>query len=151
MFISLEITQASGVTLHYTLSLSTGKIAATTRGDEPLKFVVGDSDLLPAFENCLLGLKVGDRRRFDIACMDAYGPIQADLVQRLARDEFPPEIKLESGVVIGFELPSGEEVPGTVIEVAERDVMIDFSHPLAGHDLVFDVEILDVTSPSTTV
>ncbi len=65
----------------------------------------------------------------------------------MLRDEFPPEMGLEPGMVVGFTLPSGEEVAGTVLEVMEHEVTVDFSHPLAGRDLVWEVEILEVKPP----
>ena len=144
----MKIEKGSRVTLHYTLSLADGKVADSTKENEPLTIVLGESDLLPAFEHCLLGLQPGDKRRFEIPCMEAYGPSEVDNVHALLRDEFPPEMKLEAGLVIGFETPSGEEVPGTILEVSEKEVSVDFSHPLAGHDLVFDVEVVEVIPPS---
>ncbi len=143
----IKIKKGSRVTLYYTLSLADGKVADSTKENEPLTIVLGESDLLPAFEHRLLGLQAGDKRRFEIPCMEAYGPSEADNVHALPREEFPPDMKLEAGLVIGFETPSGEEVPGTILEVSEKDVSVDFSHPLAGHDLVFEVEILDVEPP----
>ncbi len=143
----MKIKKGSRVTLYYTLSLADGKVADTTKKNEPLTIVLGESDLIPAFEHRLLGLRAGDKRRFEVPCMEAYGPSEVDNVHALPREEFPPEMKLESGLVIGFETPSGEEVPGTILEVSEKEVAVDFSHPLAGHDLVFEVEILDVKPP----
>jgi FKBP-type peptidyl-prolyl cis-trans isomerase SlpA len=138
----------STVTLHYTLSLAaTGRVVETTRDRDPPRLVIGESDLLPAFERCLLGLDTGDVRRLEIASRDAYGEDDVADMQVMPRSDFPPDMKLEPGMVVGFSLPSGEEVPGTLVEVSEHEVQVDFSHPLAGHDLVFDVEILDVEPP----
>ncbi len=144
----MQIETGSRVVLHYTLSLAaTGKIAETTRGAPPAQLVVGRSDLLPVFENCLLGLTAGEVRRFEIASRDAYGETDEPEIEVMPRTDFPPDMALAPGLVIGFELPSGQELPGTVVEVSEHEVHVDFSHPLAGHDLVFDVEILEVGRP----
>lgn len=141
----MPVETGSTVTLHYTLSLAaSGRIVDTTRNSEPLRVVVGESNLLPVFERCLLGLDGGDVRRFEIASRDAYGEEDIADIQMMPRSDFPPDMKLEPGMVVGFDLPSGDEVPGTIIEVSEHEVQVDFSHPLAGHDLVFDVEIIDV-------
>jgi FKBP-type peptidyl-prolyl cis-trans isomerase SlpA len=146
----MPVTAGSTVTLHYTLSLAgTGRVVDTTRNGEPLRLVVGESDLLPAFERCLLGLDTGEVRRFEIASRDAYGAEDIADIQVMPRSDFPPDMKLEPGMVIGFDLPSGEEVPGTIVEASEHEIQVDFSHPLAGHDLVFDVEILDVKPPQS--
>lgn len=139
----------STVTLHYTLSLASGKQADTTRGGDPAVLVVGRSDLHPAFEERLLGLSAGERRRFEIPCMEAFGPSEPGNVHLLPLGEFPPGLRVEPGLVIGFDLPSGEEVPGTVVEISGSEVRVDFNHPLAGHDLVFEVEILSVEPPAS--
>jgi FKBP-type peptidyl-prolyl cis-trans isomerase SlpA len=138
------------VTLHYTLSLVSGKIAETTRDGPPATLVIGQGDLLPAFECRLLGLEPGDQRRFEIPCLEVYGPAETDNIHVLPRGEFPPGMKLEPGLVVSFETPSGAEAPGVVREVTETEVRVDFAHPLAGHDLVFEVEILDVRPPQSS-
>ncbi len=144
---SVEVVSGSRVTLRYTLSLAGGKVVESTEESGSATFEIGQSGLLRAFEDRLLGLKPGDRRRFEIPCMEAYGPSDADNVHAIPRDEFPPGMKVEPGVVVGFDLPNGEELPGTVVEAAGRAVMVNFSHPLSGHDLVFEVEVLDVQPP----
>lgn len=132
------------VTLHYTLSLATGRVADSTKDKQPLVLIVGRDDLHPAFEQRLIGLRPGDRRRFDIPCLEAFGPSDTDGVHAIPRAEFPQEVEPKAGLVVGFELPSGEEVPGTVVEVTPSEVYVNFAHPLAGYDLVFEVEILRV-------
>jgi len=144
--VTVQVEKGSRVTLHYTLSLAEGRIVDASEGGEPLTITVGDSELLPVFEDRLLGLAQGERRRFEIACMDAYGPIEEGNVHALPRADFEPEMNLEPGLVIGFETPSGEEIPGTILEVTDREVLVDFTHPLAGYDLVYEVEVLDVQS-----
>ena len=138
-----EIGKSSRVTLHYTLSLADGHIVETTRETSPATHVMGKGDWLPVLEDRLLGLCAGDSRRFEIGAAEVGAP-ETPEPQVMPRDEFPPELKLEPGQVIGFALPSGEEIPGTVLEVSEYEVTMDFSHPLAGWDLVWEVEILEV-------
>lgn len=142
------VERGSRVTLHYALSLAGGKPIDTTRAGEPAVLVLGEGELHEAFEERLVGLAVGESRRFEIPCMEAFGPSEMGNVHTLPREEFPSEMEVEPGLVIGFELPSGEEVPGTVLEVSEREVRVDFNHPLAGHDLVFEVEILSIEPPA---
>lgn len=139
---SVSAAEGSTVVLHYTLSLAGGKQVESSCGGEPAAVVIGKSDWPPALEDLLVGLKVGERRRFEIPA-EAYGLSEPD-VHGIPREEFPPELALRPGMVIGFDTPSGAEVPGTVVEVTPREVMVDFSHPLSGHDLVLEVEILEV-------
>ena len=141
----MPIAQGSRVTLHYTLCLASGRLVESTRESGPATIAVGKSDWLPMFENCLLGLEAGDKRAFAIPADEAYGAEGTESVHVMERSEFPPEMKLEPGQVIGFETPGGDEIPGVVLEVGPNEVRVDFTHPLSGHDLVLDVEILDVT------
>ena len=139
------IEKGSRVTFHFTLSFTDGTEVEGTKSGEPLTVVVGDSDLLPSFENCLIGLKAGDKGRFEIACMDAFGPVDTENVHALPRKDFPADMELGEGVIVGFALPDGREVAGTVVGLNDHEVQVNFSHPLAGHDVVFDVEILDIS------
>ncbi len=141
-----EITQGSRVRLHYTLSLADGHVVETTRDASPAAHVMGNGDWLPVLEDRLLGLRTGESRRFEISAADV-GMSETSEPQVMPRDEFPPELNLEAGQVIGFALPSGEEIPGTILEISEYEVIVDFSHPLAGRDLVWEVEILEVMPP----
>jgi len=139
--VSIEV--GSHVTLHYTLSLADGHIVETTREGVPATHVIGAGNWLAALEARLIGLTVGDVRRFEIAATEVGAP-EVPEPQIMPRDEFPSEMALEAGVVVGFMLPSGEEIAGTVLDVTEYEVTVDFSHPLAGRDLVWEVEILEV-------
>jgi len=133
------------VTLHFTLSLKdSGRVAETTGGEAPATLTLGQGELAEGLERRLLGLKAGDRRSFEVPCMEAYGPVEEDRLHTLPRSDFPPELELSEGLVVGFETPGGEEIPGIVHEIGEKEVVVDFSHPLAGYDLVFDVEIIDI-------
>lgn len=136
--------------MHFTLRLVQDDfLVDTTDGGEPMTFIVGDGDWLPAMEEKLLGLKPGDVRRFDIPAEQAYGPaeIDEDNLQNFPISDFPADMELVPGQVIGFTTPDGDELPGTIMGMTDEIVTVNFSHPLAGHDLVFEVEILEVLPP----
>jgi FKBP-type peptidyl-prolyl cis-trans isomerase SlpA len=139
------VENGSRVKLKFTLLLSDGTVVEGTTGDQPLTITIGQSDLLPAFEQCLIGLKPGDKERFEIDCTEAFGPVDEDNVHALPRKDFPPEMELGEGSIVGFTLPDGREVAGTIVGVNEHEVQVNFSHPLAGRDVVFDVEIMEVS------
>jgi FKBP-type peptidyl-prolyl cis-trans isomerase SlpA len=141
---SLAIEPGRRVTLHYSLSFSDGMLVDRTDPDTPASFVIGSGELVELLERYLLGMRVGERRHFDIPADDTRSMLDAGTVQHLPRSDFPPELELVPGQLIGFAAPNGQELPGLILAVNETEVAVDFSHPLAGRDLVFDVEILAV-------
>ncbi|MGW8229109.1 MAG: FKBP-type peptidyl-prolyl cis-trans isomerase [Gammaproteobacteria bacterium] len=141
---ALTIGPGSEVLMHFTLSLADGTVADSTRDGEPLRFVMGDGTLIEGLELVLYGLKVGDRQCLSIGPRDAFGFPDEENIHTMPRDEFPTEMQLEPGMIIGFNTPSGEEVPGAIQEMKGDEVVVDFNHPLAGHEVIFEVEILEV-------
>lgn len=131
--------------MHFSILLEDGTVAETTEGDEPLRFTLGDGTLVEGLELALLGLKPGDKQSLKIPPEHAYGFADPQNVHPMARSDFPEDMALKRGVIISFALPDGDELPGMVKEVGEQQVMIDFNHPLAGHEITFNVEILEVS------
>lgn len=136
----------STVVMHSTITLEDGTVADTTVGAEPLRFTMGDGSLIAGLELALFGLKAGDRQSLRIGPADAFGFRDEQNVHWMERAEFPADMTLETGMIIEFVTPSGEEIPGAIQEVREDSVQVDFNHPLAGHEISFEVEILEVTS-----
>lgn len=141
---ALTIGPGSQVTMYFTLSLTDGTVADSTEEGEPLTFTMGDGTLIEGLEMVLYGLKVGDKQCLEIGPRDTFGFPDEEKLHTLPRSEFSSELPLEEGIVLGFTTPSGQEVPGTIHEVRDEEVVIDFNHPLAGRPVVFDVEILDI-------
>ena len=142
-----KIESGSQVSIRFSLFLADiDRLVDSTGADGKFDFVIGEGSIIPGLEKHLLGLEPGDKGRFEIPCEEAYGQAlpDSDLVQHFARDDFPAEMELETGLVIGFQSPNGDETPGTITKIEDNIVTVDFSHPLAGYDLVFEVEVLDV-------
>jgi FKBP-type peptidyl-prolyl cis-trans isomerase SlpA len=140
----VAIYHGSEVLMHFTISLADGTVAETTEGDEPLRFVMGDETLAEGLELALFGLKAGDKQSLRIGPETAYGFPDLDNVHPMDRADFPEDMELERGVIVSFALPDGEEYPGMITEVGDKQVTVDFNHPLAGHEILFEVEILEV-------
>ncbi|SPJ33172.1 FKBP-type peptidyl-prolyl cis-trans isomerase [Kushneria phyllosphaerae] len=138
------------IAIHFTLRLEDGTEVDTTRGKRQAEFVFGDGNLPPGFEKPIRGMRVGETRTSDVAPEHAFGPWNPQNVQMLKRADFEDQEALEEGVVMSFADPTGGgELPGVIKSVDERQVEVDFNHPLAGRTLTFDVEVLDIT-PATT-
>ena len=143
-----DVQPGSRVTLHYTLTLRDGEVVDSTRAGAPAQVKIGAGDLFEPLEKRLLGLVSGDRGRFSIDALESLAIAGNETVQLFARDDFPAELELRPGQMIAFSTPNDDELPGRVVAVSEHEVSVDFSHPLAGRDLVFDVEILSVEAPA---
>lgn len=131
------------VTLHFALLLETGEEIDTTRRGAPATFAVGDGSLPAGFERALLGLVPGDDAQLKIPPADAFGERLSANVRRVARSRFTPEMRLEPGLVVSFAAQNGE-LPGVVVAAEGDVVVVDFNHPLAGRELVFDVSVIHV-------
>ena len=133
------------VILHFVIKLSDGSAVDSTRvNNKPAKMVFGDGSLTTEFEACLLGLKVGDEKTFEISGNDVFGIPNPDNIYHIDRSKFGADEELTEGMIMSFSQPNGGELPGLIRSVAGQSVTVDFNHPLAGQDLVFDVEIVDV-------
>ncbi len=147
---SVTIQAGSRVLLRYTLAFPDGQLIEGTEGGEPAAVTIGSGDLTPFLEERLLGLAAGERRCFEIAGRDTQMPAGREaLQQKVPRTVFPPEMPLAPGLVIEFQAPGGDAVPGVVTEVDATHVAVDFSHPLAGRDVIFEVEIVSILNLNT--
>ena len=109
-----------------------------------MTFVIGDGTLVQGLEMVLYGLKSGEKQSLSIDPRDTFGFPEDENIHTLPRTEFSDELKIEEGMIVGFSTPSGEEIPGAIMKINETDVEVDFNHPLAGHEVVFSVEIVDI-------
>ena len=136
-----QINVASTVTLHLSLMLEDGTVAESTFDAEPLTFTMGDGTLVHGLELGLYGLRPGDSQRLTLYPEQAFGLRDPGKVHRLPRADFGAEIELEPGLIVGFETPEGEELPGAVLSLDADSVEVDFNHPLAGRTILFDVQV----------
>ena len=145
----LKIQMGSRISLHFALLMPSGEEIDTTRRGKPASLTLGDGNLLPGFEEALLGLSAGDDAQLVIPAEQAFGERVEANVRLMAKTlfaEFNSEEPLEPGLVVSFQAPDGE-LPGVVKAVFEDTVQVDFNHPLSGKDITFDVSILSVAAP----
>lgn len=133
--------------MHFSLAMADGTEAASTFGDEPTTIVMGEGGLSEGLELALYGLVAGDTQTLTLQPDQAFGPRDEGKIHPMPRTSFGPDIELEPGLIIGFATPDGHELAGIVREILENAVVIDFNHPLAGNEVVFQVEILAVEPP----
>lgn len=140
----LTIGHGCEVTMHFTLALEDGTVADASIDGQPMIFTMGDGTMVEGLEMVLYGLKVGDKQSLSIDPRDTFGFPEPENIHTLPVTNFPDDLKIEEGMIIGFNTPSGDEIPGAIIEIKDDEVKVDFNHPLAGHEVVFSVEIVDI-------
>lgn len=139
----MEISNNKVVQIHYTGKLSDGTVFDSSEGKDALEFIFGSGMIIPGLEEGLAGLKTGDKKTVEIGFEKAYGPIQEQAKQEVPKAQLPADVPLEVGMQLAAQGPNGV-MPVTVAEIKEETVLMDFNHPLAGKDLVFEVEVVTV-------
>jgi len=136
--------QGDSVKVHYTGMLENGTVFDSSTDREPLQFTVGDGQLIPEFENSVLGMKQGDSKTFTVASINAYGPYRDEMVVTLQRHQLPENLEVELDQQLQLIRENGTPVIVQVIDASESTVTLDANHPLAGQDLAFEVEMIEI-------
>lgn len=139
----MAIEKGDTVHVHYTGTLDNGDVFDTSRDRDPLVFQVGGGQVLPKFEEAVVGRETGDTFDLELDPEDAYGDVRDDLVQELPKDQFEGADP-EPGMHVHLEGPQGETLHGNIQKVGDDSVTVDLNHPLAGERLNFEVEVVDV-------
>ena len=140
----LRIGAGSRVTLHFAIKLEDGTEIDSNFKGAPASFVMGDGNLLPGFEQALMGMARGDAASHRIAPENGFGQPNPANIQTFKPDQFDPEVTLQPGLVMTFQDAANTDLPGVIAEVTDSEVKVDFNHPLAGRELDFDVKIIAV-------
>ncbi len=138
------------VTFDFTLTLDGGEVADSTQGDMPLRFIVGQEQLLPGLEDAMIGMNVGEERDITLRPDDAYGDWDEDALEEVAKSDLPGEMELEEGMPLEVTDNEGDTYEATVYEVRSDTVVLDYNHPLAGETLQFHVKVIDVRPATPT-
>ncbi len=140
----MKIESARRVRMAFSLRIKeSGQLVDEASAEEPIEFVMGDGTLFEGLEQHLEGLEAGSEVDMILSPSMAFGEMDPEGLQWMEREMFG-DLALEEGLVLGFDAPNGEDIPGTVWEISEDQVQINFNHPLAGRYLQFNVHILSV-------
>jgi peptidylprolyl isomerase len=132
------------VRVHFTGRLDDGTVFATSAMSEPLEFTLGSSEVLPQIEEAIEGMELGESKSVYIPSEEAFGPRREDLIQEIPRESLPDGIEIEIGQQLWVDQPNNEPVLVSVADVSEYSVTLDANHPLAGEDLTFDLELVEM-------
>ncbi len=116
----------------------------SSEGRDPLEFTVGSGQIIPGLDKAIEGMNVGDKKTVEVPSSEAYGERDEGALQTVSREQIPAEIELEPGLQLQAQTPQGQVMPVTVAEVTENEVTLDGNHPLAGRDLTFNVELVEI-------
>ena len=137
--------KGSTVKIHYKGTLDDGSVFDSSEGREPLEFKIGGGQVIVGFEEAVSGMSVGEKKNVKIPVDKAYGPRNEELVIAAPKEHVPKDINPEIGQKLQMGGPNGEVVMVSVVEVTDTHVMLDANPPLAGEDLTFDIELVEVT------
>ncbi|HZJ19050.1 MAG TPA: peptidylprolyl isomerase [Pricia sp.] len=140
-----QVKKDDTVKVHYTGKLEDGQVfdSSVERG-EPLKFTMGQGELIPGFEKGLIDMKVKEKKTINIPKEDAYGATKEELVQEVPKNQLPEDIKPEVGMGLVSKTQNGEDINLVVKDVKEDTIVVDGNHPLAGKDLTFELEVVEI-------
>jgi FKBP-type peptidyl-prolyl cis-trans isomerase SlpA len=130
--------------MHFSLTLPDKTEIISTYGEEPLDFALGDNTMEQMLEFALLGLRAGDEQELLVSGDDVYGPRDNSLIHWMDKQVFPADQPLNPGEIVAFTTPEGEELAGTLLQIDNERVQVDFNHPLSGRQFSYKVTILEV-------
>ena len=145
-----QVKENNTVKVNYTGKLSDGQIFDTSEGKEPIEFTLGQGRLIPGFEKGLIDMKLNEKKTITIAKEEAYGEVNKDLIQEVKKTELPQDMAPEVGMGLVSKSPDGQEMNLMVVEVRDESIVIDGNHPLAGKDLIFDLEVVEIKETEVT-
>ena len=140
-----EVMEGTTVRVHYTGKLDDGTVFDSSAGGDPLEFTIGQGQMIPGFERGVVGMELGETRTLVIAADQAYGVHRPDGVFEIDRSEIPTTIPLEVGMQLQANGPGGRPVSMTVAALSDDKVTMDANHPLAGKDLTFEIEVVEIS------
>jgi len=139
-----EAKSGDTVRINYTGKLTDGTQFDSSQGREPLEFQVGSGQIISGLDREVEGMKVGDKQTVTVPAEEAYGVHDAAKVQKIPRDALPPELEPQQGMQLQAQTPQGGQVALIVTAVEEQEITVDANHPLAGKDLIFEIEMVEI-------
>lgn len=132
------------VRIHYTGMLADGETFDSSRDRDPLEFKLGSGQVIAGFDSAVSGMAAGEVKNVEIPSAQAYGPHNPDGRQIFPRDRMPSDVPVEIGTRLQLQSPNGQPLMVTVADVTDNQVVLDANHPLAGKDLTFEIELVEI-------
>lgn len=139
-----KVQAGDNVSVHYHGRLTDGTTFDSSEGRDPLTFTVGQGQVIPGFDNAMIDMEIGDKKTVEIPVDQAYGPAHPENIVEFPKTEFPAEMQLEIGMQLQLQNNEGHVIPVAIKEIKEETVILDANFPLAGKDLIFDIELVSI-------
>ena len=146
-----QVKAGDTVKVHYHGRLKDGSTFDSSEGRAPLEFEVGSGMVIKGFDEGVMGMTVGQKKTVEIPVEDAYGPKDPEAMIEFPIDRFPPEMKPEVGLQLMMSNGAGQQMPVTIVDVKKDTVILDANHQLAGQDLIFDLELVEIIGASRII
>jgi len=147
-----QVKSGDKVKVHYHGKLTNGETFDSSEGRSPLEFEVGGGMVIKGFDDGVTGMSIGEKKTVNIPFNEAYGPRNPEMVIEFPKDRFPQDMEIEIGMPLAMSGGNGEQFQVVVTEIKDDSVMLDANHPLAGQDLVFDIELVEIgAAPSRII
>ncbi len=139
-----QVKEGDVVKVHYTGKLVNGEQFDSSVGREPLEFTVGAGQMIKGFDDAMPGMNLGEKKTINIAPEDAYGPRSEEAIIEFPKENVPADMVLEPGMPLTLSNQAGQPVPVIVVEVKDDIIILDANHFLAGQELIFDIELVEI-------
>ncbi len=139
------------VKVHYHGKLTNGNTFDSSEGREPLEFEIGGGMVIAGFDDGVTGMIIGEKKTVSIPADQAYGPKQEEMIMEFPKDRFPTDMVAEVGQQLNMSNGSGQNFPVVIVEIKEEIVVLDANHPLAGEELIFDLEMVEIEPKSLII
>jgi FKBP-type peptidyl-prolyl cis-trans isomerase 2 len=146
-----QVKAGDKVKVHYHGKLPNGETFDSSEGRAPLEFEVGSGMVIKGFDDGVTGMSVGEKKTLNIPFDEAYGPRNPEMIVEFPKERFPDDLQLELGLQLMMNNGSGQQFPVVVTQIKEDVVLLDANHPLAGQDLVFDIELVEIVGGSPLI
>ena len=139
-----QVQKGDAVSVHYHGKLTDGTTFDSSEGREPLQFTAGSGQVIKGFDEAIVGMAAGEKKTVNIPVGDAYGDRNEDMIMDYPKSDFPADMNPEVGMELQMGDDAGNVFPVVIVEVTDDMVLLDANHPLAGQDLIFEIEVVSI-------
>lgn len=146
-----QVKSGDKIKVHYHGKLNNGETFDSSEGRDPLEFEVGSGMVIKGFDDGVTGMAVGEKKTVTIPFDEAYGPVNPEMILEMPKDRFPDDMELANGMPLMMSDQQGQQFQVKIVEIMEEVVKLDANHPLAGKDLTFDLELVEIVNGSKII